>query len=351
MSLKRIGFLLVKEFVRGSQGFIFIFAIVVPIVMSLVISLLFGTIFSGKPKLGISDSGDSKFTAQALDMESFIVRTYDTTDALRQATSTGAVDIGVTIPEDFDKMVISGETTEMTAYVWGESLLKSRAMLIAGMATWIREIAGHESPIDIQTTTLGETGLPSWEERLVPLVVVMGVMIGGVFLPATSLVDEVQKRTLTALTVTPTTIGDIYTSKALLGIVISTFSGTATLLLNRSFGINPLLLVFLLVLGAAMASEFGVLLGAFIKDINTLFATIKSMGIILYAPAIIYMFPGIPQWIAKIFPTYYMIRPIIEVTQKGAVWEDIVWMVYIQIGLIALLAVVLGIMAHRKREN
>ncbi len=351
MNPKRIGVLLIKEFVQGMQGFIFIFAIVVPIVMSLVVTLLFGTIFSGKPKLGINDAGDSQLPTQALGMESFIVKTYDSTETLKQATTTGAVDIGISIPKDFDTKLISSETTEMTAYIWGESLMKSRAMLIAGLANWIREIAGHKSPIEIRTTTLGDVGTPTWEERLVPFVVVMGVMIGGVILPATSLVDEVQKSTLTALVVTPTTIGDIFASKALLGTIVSTFSATAILLLNRSFGINPPLLIFLLVLGAIMASEFGVLLGAFIKDINTLFATIKSMGIILYAPAIIYMFPAIPQWIGKIFPTYYMIRPIIDVTQEGATWGEIAWMVYIQLGLIVLLAIGLGIVARRKRES
>lgn len=351
MNLKRIGVLLVKEFVQGSTSFIFIFAIAVPVVMTLVITLLFGSLFSGKPKLGIADAGGSRFTSQSEEMGSFIIKTYDSAEALKQATLSGAVDIGVALPGDFDDKVTNGESTELTAYIWGESLVKNRAMLVAGMATWIREIAGHESPIEIRTTTLGELGIPSWEDRLVSFIVVMGITIGGVMLPSTSLVDEVQKRTLTALAVTPTTLGDIFTAKALLGIIVSTFSGVLILVLTRSFGINPPLLVFLLVLGAIMASEFGVLLGAFIKDINALFATIKSLGIILYAPAIIYMFPAIPQWIGKIFPTYYMIRPVIDVTQEGARWGDIAWMVYIQVGLIVLLGIVLGIVAHRKRER
>ena len=57
MSLKRIGILLGKEFLYGSKGYIFIFAIVAPLVISFVVSLIFGTLFTEKPKLGVVDDG------------------------------------------------------------------------------------------------------------------------------------------------------------------------------------------------------------------------------------------------------------------------------------------------------
>ena len=351
MNLRRVVILLKKEFIQGATGFLFIFAIIVPVVLSLVVTLLFGTLFSGKPKLGIFDNGHSHFSVQAHDMDSFIVRNYQNQEQLIEDTKIGAVDIGVVLPANFDEKIDNGDKTEMEAYVWGESLMRSRAMLIAGIATWIRDIAGQESPVEIIPVTLGDLETLSWEDRLLPFIVVMAVMIGGVLLPATSLVDEKHKRTLKALTVTPTTIVEVYTSKALLGVIVSTFSGILILLLNRSFGVNPLMLVLLLFLGALMASEIGVLLGAFMKDINTLFATIKSMGIVLYAPAIIYMFPAIPQWIGKLFPTYYMIRPVIDVTQEGAGWSDIAWMVYIQIGLSVLFGMILVWVAGQQRKK
>jgi len=36
----------------------------------------------------------------------------------------------------------------------------------------------------------------------------------------------------------------------------------------------------------------------------------KSLNIILFAPAIFYVFPDWPQWIAQLFPTYWVINPI-----------------------------------------
>jgi hypothetical protein len=36
----------------------------------------------------------------------------------------------------------------------------------------------------------------------------------------------------------------------------------------------------------------GIILGVLVKDISTLFTVIKSLGIFLYAPAFIFMFPN-----------------------------------------------------------
>lgn len=351
MNPKRVGILLYREFVQGSKNFIFIFSIIVPLVLSFVLSLLFGTLFSGKPRLGIADAGSSQFTKAANEIGSLIVKEYPSEEDLKDATQLGAVDIGVALPADFDTNVASGQTTDFIAYIWGESMLKDRVILIAAMSLWIRDIAGQESPIEIVTTILGDNAALPWEVRLLPFVVLMSVMLGGIMLPASSLVTEKQKRTLTALSVTPTTMGDIYTAKGLVGVLISTVMGIVILTLNRAFGNSPALLVFVLFLGAVFAAEFGILLGALIKDINTLFATIKGMGLFLYAPAIIYMFPQIPQWISKIFPTYYVIQPVVEIAQNGAGLDEIAWQLGVLGILILVLGIVLGLLTNRMRRQ
>jgi ABC-2 type transport system permease protein len=246
------------------------------------------------------------------------VREYASEAELKQATQLGAVDIGIVLPADFDAKVSKGQATSMLAYIWGESLLKDRAMLAVAMTAWVRAIAGHESPVEIATTLLGNTSALPCEDRLLTFVVMMSTMFGSIMLLASSLVTEKQKRTLSALAVTPTTMGDVYVAKGMMAVLVSTVMGLVILGLNRALGSSMSLLVGVLILSAVFAAEFGVLLGILVKDINSLFATFKSMGLILYAPALIYMFPEIPQWIAKIFPTYYIIQPVIEISQYGA---------------------------------
>ncbi|MEZ4592129.1 MAG: ABC transporter permease [Chloroflexota bacterium] len=351
MSLRRVAILLGKEFSRGPRNFIFIFALVVPIVLSLVLSLLFGTFFSGKPKLGVADLGDSALVTQASASDSILLSEYASDAALREAVAAGVVDMGLVLPVGFDTAVQTGDTVALNAYLWGESLLQNRAILGTSLAVWIRTIAGQEKPVEIVATTLGDETAVPWEDRLLPFVVLITIMIGGIMVPATSLVDEKMKRTLTAITTTPTSAEEVYLAKGLLGVIIGVVMGVVILAMNRAFGSQPLLLVGLLALGGVMASAFGILLGMLLKDINSLFATIKGIGILLYAPAFVYLFPSLPQWVGRIFPTYYIIGPIMDVTQKGASFGDVAPDVAILIAIILLLVGVVALLSRRARQG
>ena len=323
MSLRRVGVLLSQELVRGPRNFVFIMALIVPVVMTLLVTLIFGTVFSGKARLGLADEGKSRVVPMAQALDSLTVKTYGSADELREAVAIGAVDIGVVLPNVFDRRIGSARSTTLTVYTWGESTLSNRVVAITALATLIREIAGQESPVELVTIVLGDGESLSWEERLLPFIVLMTIVFGGTMVPAASLVEEKQKRTLRALTTTPTSLGDVLLAKGLMGVIVSVVMGVLTLILNRAFGHAPGLLVLVLVLGAILSATLGVLLGAFIKDVNTLFTVIKAGGLLLYAPAIVYLFPEIPEWVGRIFPTYYMIQPVVEITQKGAAWQDV----------------------------
>ena len=350
MSLKRVGILLGKELWQGPKSFMFIWVIVLPIVLSLVLSLIFGALFSEKPKLGVLDEGSSQLVTMAEQLTSVVTKEYGSVSEIKQAVESGAVDIGMVIPSDFDSSVMQGEETELTTYIWGESLAKNRTILGATITNLVRELAGQEAPVEIETITLGDEVSIPWNDRLLPLIVLMAVFLGGLFLPATSVINEKEKKTLEALVVTPTTIGDIFVAKGLLGIILSLFMGMVILILNQAFGTEPALLILVLALGAIMAAEIGLICGALLKDITTLFAIWKLGGILLFGPAIIYMFPQIPQWIGKLFPTYYLLQPIIEISQRGGGWPDIATNVFILVGLDLILVGVVVFILRRTRQ-
>lgn len=351
MSLRRVGVLLGKELFHGSRSFLFVFAVVIPLVISLFVSLAFGTLFTGKPALGIVDQGRSRFPELAGQVDSLVVREYSSAEGLRQAVQTGRLDMGIVLPAGFDASVSRGEPVQLTSYVWGQSLLQDRAVLGVAVASLTRHIAGQESPLEIVTEVLGNAEALPWSKRLLPFIVLFAVMIGGTMVPATSLVEEKQRRTLKALMITPTSLGEVFAAKGLLGIGLSTLVGTITLALNRAFGTQPTLLLLMLFLGTCMAAVLGILLGALTKDINTLFATIKALGILLYAPALVYMFPQIPAWVGRIFPTYYIIGPIVEISQQGGGWPEVAPDVFVLVGLILALLAVVSIMSKRLAQR
>jgi ABC-2 type transport system permease protein len=350
MSLRRVGILLVKEFFKGPKNFI-IWAIAAPLVISLVVSLVFGTLFSDKPKLGIVDEGSSQLVNMSRELTSVVTKEYDTVSEIKQAVESGTVDIGIVLPQGFDDSVMQGEETEINAYIWGESLAKQRTILLVTIANLVRELAGQEAPVEIESVTLGnEVSIP-WNDRLLPLIVLVAVFLGGIFLPSTSVINEKAKKTLEALVVTPTTVGDDFLAKGLLGIILSLFMGIVILVLNQAFGDEPALLVLVLALAAIMAAEIGLILGALMSNITSLFTVWKLGGILLFAPAFIYLFPQIPEWIGRIFPTYYFIQPIVQISQQAGGWTDIATSIYILIALDLILVGVLIFTLKRTEQD
>ena len=350
MSLRRTGVLLGKELFHGPKNFIFVWAIAAPVVISFVVSLIFGTLFAEQPRLGIVDEGNSQLTTGAKETAAIAVRKYGSIADLRQAVEGGREDMGIVLPADFDASISQGERTSVSAFIWGESSSRSRTILGVTIINLVREIAGQEPPLEINSITLGEEVTIPWSARLLPLIVLMAVFLGGMFLPATSIISEKENRTLTALLVTPTTPEDVFLAKGIVGMVLSLFSGMVILLLNQAFGNHPLLLILVLALGAVMAVGLGLLMGVALKNITTLFAIWKLGGILLFGPAFIYMFPQIPEWIGKFFPTYYILHPIVEISQRGVGWETISTNVFVLIVLNLLLIGALALTLRSARQ-
>ena len=351
MSVRRVGILLGKDLKYGSRGFVFVLAIVAPLLISLVLNLVFGTFFSQTAKLGLTAQDDSRLAELVSASDSVDVRTYASTVDLKKAVAAGAVDMGLALPEGFDESVSRGSDIVLPAYVWGESLAKNRSILLATINSAVRHLAGQEVPVRIETTTLGDTQGVPWNDRLLPFVLLYAVTIGGSMVPASLLVDEKQKHTLSALAITPATLPDILAAKALMGVILALVMSIVIMLLNQAFGLQPGLLMLVLGLGALLASLFGLMLGSLVKDINTLFAVIKAIGILLYGPVFVYMFPQIPQWIGRFFPTYYIVQPVVEISQQGGAWSDIALDVSVLAGLILLMFAVVTLNTKRLKQR
>jgi len=348
MSLRRVAVLFRKDVRYGARGFIFVLAVVVPLTLSILFSLLFGSFTIDKPKFGIVDEGESQLAAALRETDYLWVQEFLTSEDLMQSLETGGVEVGLVLPAGFDAALQAGDTTEITFFVWGQSLVKNRAIISAAVTEQIVNLSGRETPITVNTLAVGDRAAVSWQQRLLPVVVLMAVMFGGMLIPSTSMIEERQARTLTAVTTTPLTMAEVFISKGALGALVSVFTGLMILTLNGGWGDQPLLLLFALGLSSIFAAAFGVFLGSRVKDVQSLFAVIKSTGILLYAPAIISMFPeSLPQWIARLFPTYYIFHPIMEISQRGAGFGDVALDLLILIVLIIAMIALLGRSAQR----
>jgi ABC-2 type transport system permease protein len=338
VSLKRVWTLVKTEIFHGPKDVVLVMAVVVPILLALFVSLAFGDIFTDRAKLGIYDEGSSSITPLLESAAEMSVSIYQNEAALRSAAANGSIDVGIVFPADFD-LKLTNNTVNLRAYVWGESLAKNRSIIPLAVTNALRELIGSELLVNIESVPLGDKSSLPWSDRLLPLTILVAVFFGGMMIPASSLIHEKQRRTLEALNVTPATIGDIFTAKGIIGAILAIIMAVITLAISTSFGNSPLALVGVLILGAILAAEIGLLVGAFINDMNTLFAFWKFGGLLLFGPAFIFMFPQIPSWIGYIFPTYYVIRPVTDLTVQGAGFASVALYVWILVAIVIIMGV------------
>lgn len=348
MNIKRIGILLFKDIKQSFKSFFFFQAVFTPIVCSLFISLLFGTLLVSHPKVGIFDKGNSRIVQLFSEHEYIITTEYDSLEKLKKNVAAGVVDLGIAIPADFDEKAAQHSQTEMELYFYGESFIKDQAAIWTRLMDSIFELENIEKLVTIERVVLGSGKNKSWNERLMPLVILLAIMMAGLLLPSTSLIEEKQKKTLTALTTTPTTLLEVILSKGLLGFTISMIIAFTVLAMNNMIRIQTLLLVCVLALGAVLSSVIGLFFGALSKDINTLMTIVKSIMLLFYAPGILKIFPEIPDWVGRIFPTYYILEPVIAITNKNAGFYDIALDFFILAGLIVCLTCILVAVVNRR---
>lgn len=353
MHIRRIGALLKKEFVYGSKSYFFIFAVAAPLIATLLFNLIFSSTFSGKPRMGIFDQGHSQIVGSLKELPSIDLREYQSETELQETVKKGGRDVGIVLPSGFDSNFKQEESMEITTYIWGESLLKNRAIINAALLHKVRNLAGSEAPasVEVIATALGDKDNVSLKDRLLPVIVLMAIFIAGFAVPSSSLAEEKQKKTIEALLSTPTTQNELFVSKGLVGIIVSMVMGNTILILNQAFNTHGALIILILFLGSIMATSFGLMLGAFSKDISSVYSAIEGLNVFVYAPGLFILFPQIPQWIGKFFPTYYVINPIMTLTQKDGSWAAVKGDLMVLIGITVALMGAVGTIASKKRQQ
>jgi len=316
MSVKRVLKILLKDIAVGPRKTFFVWALIFPFALTLLFQFAFGSLFEPKPRLGIADLGNSTITEAVQELEGFEVSVLTDADELIDKVEKHDLDAGLVLSAGFDQAVKTGEKPVLEFYMSGESLASNRIIIAVTAIEMIRALEGSEAPVEINTVYFGEPGLPI-SIRLIPIIVFYALVLSGIWVPSASLVEEKEKGTLTAVLVTSATVNEVLVAKWILGLLFGTFVAVVTLLMNQAFGPRPLEVVAVILLAAALTSMIGIIVGVFSKTATMLFTLIKSLGLFLFIPVVFYIFPDWPQWIAKFFPLYWIIKPIWEVSVMG----------------------------------
>jgi len=351
VSIVRALKILLKDLRLGPRSPIFIWALVYPVVITLAVQGVFGSLFEPRPRLGIVDRGGSGITTLMSSSEGIDVTLLKTVSDLKRRVERNDLDAGLVLKAGFDTAMRSGQKPLLEFYIGGESLASNRIILAVTTLEALRRVNGNAPPVQVEINTLGDGEALSMSTRLVPMMVLFALLIAGVFVPAFGLVEERENRTLGAVLVTPVRLSEVLAAKAVLGIILAVLMAYITLLLNGALGPRPAALIMALVVAGVMSAEFGLIYGTVARDVKTLFTLMKTLNVFLLAPVIFYIFPDWPQWIAKVFPTYWLINPIFEITVKGAALNDVASELGVAVGLCMFLAVTVRVLKRRMQTT
>jgi ABC-2 type transport system permease protein len=340
-----------KDLRLGPRSPVFLWALIYPFIITLVVQVIFGSLFEPKPRLGIVDAGRSQITARAAEMGEIQVSLLDSVDELKQQVEDNDLDAGLFLRKGFDEAVVTGRRPLLEFWIGGKSLASTRIILAITTLDLIREVEGKAPPVHVEIRTLGGDSALPISHRLIPFMVLFSIIISGMLVTSFGLVQERENKTLDAILVTPVRFSDVLAAKAGIGLILAVFSAFLTLVLNGVLGSHPYLLLAGLFIAALMAAELGLIFGTAVSDINTLFTLIKTLNIIILAPVIFYIFPDWPQWIAKIFPTYWIINPIFEITIRNVGLKDVLFDFIVALAIISVLILPIAGLGKRMKTR
>ncbi len=351
MNLRRVLVLFAKEARAGLGNFLVVFALVIPVALSLLVTLVFGDLFSARPRLGFYDPAGSEFVRQMAAQSHISTRLYNRTKDLIEDVRAGVIQTGLMMPEGFDSAIRAGLSVKMDVYTWGETPYRDRLIADTAIANIVGHVAGLPQNISVEMIQLGKAGTGNIGRQILPLLVLMTIILGGVLVPAAGIIGEKQRSTLAALSVTPASLAEVLIAKGLLGVLIGSLTGLVTLLINSAFGHNPALLTAILVLAATVSAALGVLLGALLKEMQVLLAVLKAGGILLIAPGALEFVPQAPGWIARLFPTYYLLNPLLAVAERGEGFREVLPDLAVMAFMLLAMLLVLARMISRQEKK
>ena len=271
-------------------------------------------------------------------------------EALKEAVTKGQYVAGIALPADIMESFMSGQKPQITVYFAADTPEEMKDAI----EVIIRELAylqtGQPLAIEVSEEILGPDMLGMQippRNRLRPLFAIFILLIETIGL-ATLIGEEVERRTIQALLVTPVTVKGFFISKGIIGVSLA--FGQAALFMTIVGGISrqPLIILTALLLGAVLVTGIAFLIGSVAKDMLSAMPWLLVAFIPLIIPTFSVMFPGtITGWV-KVIPSYYLVDTVHRAANFGAGWGDIWLNLLILLGF-DLVIVWIGIMTLRRK--
>ncbi len=282
--------------------------------------------------------------------EGLEIEVVESDEALREAVTEGQYVAGVALPADIMEKFRARQKPQINVYFAADTPEEIKDVV----GVLIRELAylqiGQPLAVEVSEEILGPDmmgiQIPP-RDRMRPLLVVILILMETMFL-ATLISEEVGRRTIQALLVTPMTVKDLFAAKGTLGIGLVFGQGVLFMAIVGGMSKQPLIILAALLLGAVLATGVGFLMASLGKDMMSLMPWFILALVILIIPSFGVMFPGtITGWV-EVIPSYYLVDTVHQAASFGFGWGD-VWQSLLMLLGFNIVIFWIGIMALRRK--
>jgi ABC-2 type transport system permease protein len=289
--------------------------------------------------------------------EGFEIVGYGSHEKLEHAVGEGEVVAGLSFPAGFLDALAAGRATTVQVLLAADAPEGVRPALTSAVRELTFALAGEQPPVTLPTLeeqVLGtdRAGDPlSLRDQLRPLLVFL-VLLMEMFALASLVAVEIAQRTATAVLVTPARVSDLLAAKTVLGTGLAFGQALLIALVTGTIAGSPGLVVLALLLGAVLATGFGLLAGSTGHDFIGIVFWSMLLFVPLAIPAFAVLFPGTPATWIQLLPSYGLVEILLRTTGYGEGWSEM-WPYLLVLGAwcLAVFAAGTSVLAWRVRRT
>ncbi len=297
---------------------------------SLLLPLLLG--LKDTPSAILYDAGESAWVQELSARDEFRLRLADSpAEVERGIGESPTLILGLLVSADLQSPAPSDAPIEMDGVVihWADQAR------VAEWAALFEKALGEASGRPVHIDAAQHTVYPSYEANGQPFTIAMNltvvILVIGLTLIPHLLFEEKETHTLEALLVSPARLGQIVAGKALTGMFYCLLAAAVILLLNGKWILHWEGILLAVVLGAALATAIGLLVGAATENPATMNVWIGAVFVILLAPVLLNRIggsqvPGIVQaaspWVPSVPMSNLMLLSMAGDAPAALTWSN-----------------------------
>lgn len=319
-SLRAIAALFWKDLEDAAHSHTLLVMLIGPVVLSFMMARSLGTADLRRPLLEVYDPGQSGLVRVLAGSELIRIEKVASWEEGRQLVVKGRAPALLGVPADFDRELEQDRFPRLDLAV-DESYRGQVAVVREAIRAALREQAGQEIPADVRVDKVREfTGAP--RKTLLPIWVVF-TALGALMVTASTLVEEKEKRTLSAILAAPVELWEVLAGKVLAGVSLAALASILVLALNQGFSGAWMVQLLLVTLGCVVFAVIGTLVGLSVRSQAAANAVLSGLYLLLFVPVALADVSQVMFQLARWLPTYYLQTALNQTILGGAGWAQV----------------------------